>query len=102
MRRFIALVVVAFVFVSALTYGGAPQRVMTGTVLEIVPAEWLRFGNETTDPTGIRFALVEGTRYTGDFRALAPGGHVRVRYRHVGDRSISADAVEVLSGSAVR
>jgi hypothetical protein len=96
MRAFAMLVGMAVVVLSAQTYENAPAFVQTGTVLEVLPGEWLRFRSEATDPGGIRLVLSATAVYRGGAAALTPGTCVRVRYRLAAGSRPTIEEVEAL------
>jgi len=101
MRRvFLASLIAAVVLLSVLTYGGAPRRVVTGTVTEWHVGELISVASDQ-NPAGLRIALRE-TVYQGDTRGIKPGARVTVWYRSVGEGRPVADKVRVVAAAARR
>jgi len=96
-RAFIALLIVGVVVLSAFADNAATQHAITGTVIEFEHREWMSLVNETTDPTGVRFALREITAYEGSPATIKPGARVTVWYKSVGESRHVANKVRVLS-----
>jgi hypothetical protein len=72
----------------------APQRVIEGAVVTLMPNGAFTVSNEQTDSRGVRFVLARETRQEGG--VVRSGAHVRVWFRVVGDHQWSADRVLVL------
>jgi hypothetical protein len=103
--RVIAFLAVAVAVLSVLADRGASeQRVVTGTVAEFQPGEWLSVSNEQV--LTLRVALRETTTYEVqdaqralDSADITPGVRVSVWYRSVGERHPVADRVRVVEGA---
>ena len=96
-----ASLAVAFVVLSALADGPAPQRVVTGTIREFEAGKWLSVATHTTDLKGFPIALRETTAYEGSPATIKPSGRVTVWFRSVGERRFVADKVRVVADTAI-
>ena len=97
MSAFIAALVIAFVVASALANRGSVQSVVTGTVGDYVPGQWISVANGTTDPMGVQIALRKTTAFETNPALIKSGMHVTVWYRSVAERRPLADRVRLLS-----
>jgi hypothetical protein len=102
MGAFTSSLVVAFVIASAVADRTSARHVVTGTVVEYVPGEWLSVANETTDPMGFQIALRETTAFEGSPARLKPGTRVTVWYRNAAERRPLADKVREVAQAATR
>jgi hypothetical protein len=105
MRALIASLAVACAVVSMLIGdGGASQSIVSGTVIDFEPGEWISVSNDTTDPAGVQIALRDTTVFEARDRGTAAspediqsGVRVTVWYRGVGERRPVADRIRVLA-----
>jgi hypothetical protein len=87
-----ALVVVFVLVISQVVDYRAPQRVLTGEVVDVRPGDYVAVVLGPTNPQGVQFSLRGAT----DSSALRPGARVTVWYRSVGERRFVADRVELV------
>ena len=94
---FVIALVVAFVLLSLVADKGATgERIVTGTVTEWRPAEYLAVANSHSGP--FRVSLRK-TLYERDTHDMHSGVRVTVWYRNVGERNLVADRVRVLNAA---
>jgi hypothetical protein len=115
-RTFVGSLILAFLMLSAVAdrigldglvtlwgvLDGTTHGVVTGTVTEFHPGEWLAVANGATATTGFRITLRESTAYEGSAAAIKPGARVTIWYRNIGERHLVSDRVRVLREAAPR
>lgn len=95
---FIAALIVAFIVASGVADrgDGGQQQVLTGTLRDVRPGEWLVIASDQTGPPGVRILLDEDTDYEDGAAAMKPGDQVTVWSRNAGENRGTADKVRLI------
>jgi hypothetical protein len=88
-----ALIIVFVPVISRIVDYRAPQRVITGEVVDVRAGDYVVVALGPSNPQGVQFSL----RGTADSSALRPGTRVTVWYRSVGERRFVADRLALMN-----
>lgn len=95
---FLAALVVAFFVASGVAdRGDGGKWVLTGTLRDYRPGEWLVVKSDQTDPQGVRILLDEDTDYRDGAAAMKLGDQITVWSQNAGENRSTAVRVQLIA-----